>query len=98
MSLFLKDQLERTDSRIVEISEENKELNRLITQIRTIVNQLTEIDGEIEGNSNIELINDIIESAKLGLNLKSEGKTPETFREYVLAVAEELTKILVFID
>lgn len=95
MSLFLKDQLERTDSRIVEISEENKELNRLIIQRRTIVNQLSEIEGEIEGNSNVELINDIIESTKLGLELKPPRKKPETFREYLIAVAEELTKTMV---
>lgn len=95
MSLFLKDQIERTDSRIIEISEENKELNRLIIQRRKIVKQLSEIEGEIEGNSNIELINDIIESTKLGLVEKAKRKKPETFIEFVSAVVEELTKILV---
>jgi ribosomal protein L9 len=94
MSLFLKDQLERTDSRITEIANENKELYRLITQRKTILQQLKETDEEIKLNPNIDLINEILESTKIGLNKETKRKKPETFFDYLSIIAEELSKTL----
>lgn len=94
MSLFLKDQLERTDLRIVEISEENKELNKLLSQRVTIFSQLSEVEEEIEGNSNVELINEIVTTTKLKLNSKPKRKKPETLLDYTLATVEEIAKLL----
>nr|WP_319397607.1 hypothetical protein [uncultured Carboxylicivirga sp.] len=95
MSLFLKDQLERSESRIIEISEENKELKKLIEQRKTIIEQLSEIDEEIENNPNVDLITEVIEITKDRLNHKPIKKVPKTFMEYLLAIAEEITKTLV---
>lgn len=95
MSLFLKDQLERTDSRITEIANENKELFKLITQRKTIIQQLKETDDEIKLNPNIDLINEILESTKIGLNKETKRKKPETFFDYLSIIAEELSKTLI---
>jgi len=95
MSLFLKDQLERTDNRITEIANENKELYRLITQRKTIIQQLKETDEEIKLNPNNDLINEIVESTKIGLNVETKRKKPETFFDYLAAIAEELNKTLI---
>ena len=94
-SLFLKDQLERTDNRITEIANENKELYRLITQRKTIIQQLKETDEEIKLNPNNDLINEIVESTKIGLNVETKRKKPETFFDYLAAIAEELNKTLI---
>jgi hypothetical protein len=95
MSLFLKDQLQRTESRILEIADENKELNQLLKQRQTILGQLTEIDGEIEVNPNNDLIKEVIESTKIKLQDKPRRKTPETVLEIMLAVSKEISNLLI---
>lgn len=104
LSLFLKDQLERTDLRIYEISNENNELNRLLTSRKTIINQLVEIDSEIEGNPNAELINEIIEKAQKNkilesLNLDIEGKPTKdkmtSSLKIILDFLESITRLMV---
>lgn len=95
MSLFLKDQLERTDLRIIEISEENKELNKLLSQRTTIIHQLGEVEEEIDSNPNVDLITEIVASTKLRLSSKPTKKRPKTFLEFTLAIAEEIAKTLV---
>ncbi len=95
MSLFLKDQLERTDLRIIEISEENKELNKLLIQRITIIHKLKEVEEEIDSNSNVDLISEIVSTTKLRLSSKPTKKRPKTFLEFTLSIAEEIAKTLV---
>jgi hypothetical protein len=64
MSLFIKDQLNRIENRIVEITVENKELSTLLEQRTKISKQLIELGEEINSHENSELINEIIEMSK----------------------------------
>ena len=94
MSLFLKDQLERTELRIVELVQENKEFTKLLQQRLTIVDQLKEVDGEIESSPKVELINEIIMTTRHALAQQPPKKKLETPLDFVLAVGEEIVKIL----
>ena len=95
MSLFLKDQLERTVARILEITEENKELSKLLQQRNTIINQLKEIDDEFEKNPNVDLFTEIIMSTQSSLDRKTVKRKPKTFLEFLLAVTEELAQAMI---
>ena len=103
MSLFLKDQLERIDSRLIEITEENKELKKLLTQRETVVKQISDINEEINENSNSKLINEIIEITKLSKSDKNKGTAisifksineSQTFMDSVLRTTVEILKWL----
>lgn len=95
LGIFLKDQLEISENRILEISEENKELKKLIAQRNNIIEQLTEIEEEIEKNPNVDLINQIIKNTKERLNQKRVKRTIKSLPEYFIEAVEVITKLLI---
>lgn len=64
MSLFTRDQLERRYERISEIISENRELSKLMDDIRPLENRLKTLNEEIEKNENAELLKEIMNKVK----------------------------------
>lgn len=60
MTIFLKDQLQRRENRIVEVIEQNAELASNIQQRIEIVQQLKDLQEEIEKSENTKLVEEMI--------------------------------------
>lgn len=60
MSIFLKDQLERIENRLIEILNSNKDLMLAIEDRKRLIKQLAELEEQIESSPNTELIEEII--------------------------------------
>lgn len=63
LSLFLTDQLESRQKRILEIVSENRELGTLIAEYSQQAEKLDALDEEIEKDKNVELLHEILTSA-----------------------------------
>jgi hypothetical protein len=57
-------QLERSQKRILELVENNAELNKLLKETEPLKQKLRQLEQEIEKNPNVELLNEIISTAK----------------------------------
>lgn len=64
LSLFLKDQIQRNEERLLNIIEENKELANLIENIKENKQKLETLEEEISLSEDTELINEIIKESK----------------------------------
>lgn len=64
LSLFLRDQIQRNQERLLIIIEENRELANLIENIKENKERLETLEEEISLNEDIELINEIIKESK----------------------------------
>jgi len=65
MNIFLKDQFERTESRIIEIIHNNRELSKLLDEREKLNSKLIELQEEIDKSENVELLSFIIKSSEL---------------------------------
>lgn len=74
MSLFLKDQFNRTEARIGELIYEDEELQRLMSRRQKLKNQLKELEEEIEVNEQSEALISIIEQMQKADQEKSQFK------------------------
>lgn len=64
LSLFLQDQIERSEHRIIEIIEDDKELSRLLKELKTNQEKLSILDQEIKSSEQVELLQEIIRKAR----------------------------------
>ena len=64
MSLFLQDQFERHQKRILELVENNGELKVLLEEVEPIKEKLRQLEQEIEENPNVVMLNEIIATTK----------------------------------
>jgi predicted nucleic acid-binding Zn-ribbon protein len=90
MSLFLSDQFERTEDRISEIMDNNKELSRLITERQNLADKLKELQEEINKSEDVELLSSIITSSKN--RHKHVRKRPSNFFEALWDVTETIAE------
>jgi len=65
LSLFLKDRIERNNSRITEIVNSNPELRGLIEEIPSMKEKLLAVDEEIENDKNVDLLSEIINGERI---------------------------------
>lgn len=64
LSLFIQDQLDRNQKRILELVDSNPELKRLLDENEPLKKRLLKLTQEIKTDPNVELLNDIITSAR----------------------------------
>ena len=77
LSLYLKDQLDSYNTRLLELYEENKELRTVVEKITDLKVQVTELDIEIESNDMAEKVYEIIRAIKRPRSIDIEtGGTP----------------------
>ncbi len=72
LSLFLQDQIRRSQDRILEIVQENQELRDLLGGLGPQVEKLQELEEEVSLDKNAELLADVIESSKAEQGSKLE--------------------------
>lgn len=88
MSIFLQDQYERLDNRIIEIMQENKELTNLLGQREHLKGQLTELGEELKSNERSQTVQEIIELIQTTRTPeKKEKSLIELIRDVLLALA-----------
>ncbi len=68
LSLFLKDRVERSETRITEIINSTPELRGLVEELPSLKEKLNKIDEEIALDSNSELLNEIINGQRVEYN------------------------------
>jgi len=65
ITLFLQDQLERSQDRIVSIVSSNSELQQLLSDVNPIKEKLTALQEQITKNEHVDLLLEIMESARV---------------------------------
>jgi hypothetical protein len=75
MSLFLQDQFERNQKRILELVESNTELKKLLDEAAPLKHKLTLLEQEIADDPNVKLLNEIIGAARIEKQAILEFKT-----------------------
>lgn len=64
LSLFLQDQIERNEKKVIEIISENKEVLNLLDEIKSSHLKLITLEEEIKGHEHVELLLEIIHNAR----------------------------------
>ncbi len=64
LSLFLQDQVERNETRVLKLISEDKELIRSLEEIMANREKLAALDEEIKVSEQVELLEEIIKRAK----------------------------------
>ena len=64
MGLFLRDQLHRNQQRILELVETNSELHKLLNEIKPLKEKLEKLNQELESDPNVDLLMEVVKSAK----------------------------------
>ena len=96
LSLFLQDQIERNEKRVLDFIDENKEISELLVEIKSLKEKMSALKEEIKSSENVDLLMEVIESAretKKERNLKVEFVTP--FGSLFTAI-DDLAKIIVY--
>ena len=75
MSLFLQDQFERNQARILDLVDANTELKKLLDEAAPLKRKLSELDQEIAVDPNVKLLNEIIAAARIEKQAILEFKT-----------------------
>ena len=75
MSLFLQDQLERNQNRIIELVNNSPELNKLLEEMEPLTEKLSQLGQEIKTDPNADMLNGIITVARLEKESILEFKT-----------------------
>ena len=88
MSLFLKDQLERTELKIIEIAE-SKEFSKLLKQRKELINKIKDINEEVNKNPHVDLINKVIEQTKSKM-LNEKLEPVSTYEIIIQKVTEKM--------
>ncbi|MBK7103796.1 MAG: hypothetical protein IPH62_00730 [Ignavibacteriae bacterium] len=94
MALFLKDQFERTQYRINEIKDENKELSKLLLQYVTYKKQLQVLDQEISVDENSEILAEIIAEVNSIKSSSEKLNRPKSFIDAILETSDSILRIL----
>ncbi|WP_379134369.1 hypothetical protein [Paenibacillus sp. sgz500958] len=80
LSIFLQDQVERSEKRILEVISENQEVLRLLGEIKSNKEKLIALDEEIKTSDQVQLLQEIIYRAKIENNDISVGFQGLTIR------------------
>lgn len=86
MSIFLQDQYERLNTRIIEIIHDNKDLTNLLGQREHLLEQLTKLGEELKSSDISQTIQEIIELIKTTQKPEKKEKTfIEVLKDVLLA-------------
>ena len=88
MSLFLKDQLEKIELKIIEIAE-SKEFSKLLKQRKELINKIKDINEEVNKNPHVDLINKVIEQTKSKM-LNEKLEPVSTYEIIIQKVTEKM--------
>jgi predicted nucleic acid-binding Zn-ribbon protein len=64
LSLFLQDQIERNEKRILEKISSDQELSNLINDVVPLKERLFALEKEVESDPNVNLLQEIIQDSK----------------------------------
>jgi hypothetical protein len=92
LSLFLRDQMETTQTRIAELIEQNRELTLLLEKYGQNKEKLAALEEEIEQDPNADILYDVLTEAKESRRSKERSYPRDPLSEILYVMRQLLTK------